>query len=376
MKSESGQTRRHRYAIWFYALSFSIMASSFFLLSSLCRSRDGNADPPVCFSEQEAIDRKILPLVSNKKGALIIGVTDGRRHRIYAYGLQSEWNRNRPDERTIFEIGSVTKLFTGLLLVDLWRDKLLSFNDPVSKYMPANVTIPTFNKKQITLFELATHTSGMPRDPDNLPAQSGEYGKEHFHAFLQHCRLNTLPGTNYSYSNTGFRLLGEALESAGHQPYWVLLRERILDPLNMQDTVIVLDKKRISRLAQGYGEQGKKIESTPSTGGASGGLKSTVSDLLQLIDCAIDKHDRRLFDDISEACRRRVQIDRLESACPGFFYDSRLHYFHKSGQIDGFSSCIEFSSASRQGMVVLSSSLQFEAEPILRDCYSLVFSSK
>jgi serine-type D-Ala-D-Ala carboxypeptidase/endopeptidase len=317
------------------------------------------------------LNRLMMPLLKKTNGALVIGFTDGRKHQFFSYGIKSDLERTRPDKNTIFEVGSLTKVFTSLLFVDLWQANKLSFDDPVAKFTPPDSHVPDYGGKQITLFQLATHTSGMPRDPDNFPSQSQAYGDHEFHAFLRRCRLLTPPGKKYLYSNAGFTLLGEALESAGQAPYWHLLKDRILDPLKMSDTMIVLDQGRLARLAQGHGKYGQILANSPSTGGPSGGLKSTASDLVKLLDAALQQDNSRIATDIAESCKRKFRLNRSESACPGWFYKADRDSYYKSGQVDGFSVCLEFSPSRRRGLVVLSATLELEAEPILKNCAAL-----
>jgi serine-type D-Ala-D-Ala carboxypeptidase/endopeptidase len=321
--------------------------------------------------ETRALSGLVLPLAKKANGALVIGFTDGIKHRVFACGLKSETDRRRPDEKTIFEIGSLTKVFTALLLVDLWRDHKLSLDDQVRQFMSSRVNLLPRQAGRITLFQLATHTSGMPRDPDNLQPRTTPYGRGEFHAFLQRCHLESSPGQKYSYSNAGFTLLGEILEIAGNNSYEALLVERVVKPLNLQDTTIVLSRDRLSRLAQGHGKTGQVIASSPLTGGPAGGLKSTAADLLKLLDAALQKPHSKIAADIAGGCQHRVRLNRSESVCPGWFYNADRDSFYKSGQTDGYAACLEFSPARKRGIVVLSSTLELEAEPILNKCAAL-----
>src|SRR5215207_4834600 len=95
---------------------------------------------------------------------------------------------------TLFEIGSVTKTFTGLLLQDMVERGEMKLDDPVAKYLPRSVSVPTRNGKEITLLQLATHTSGLGRDPDNLEGIHGDnpfadYTVEQLYTFLSNYKL-------------------------------------------------------------------------------------------------------------------------------------------------------------------------------------------
>ena len=320
--------------------------------------------------EQHALNSFITPMMNGAEGTLIIAFTDGKHHVCRAYGDASR----TADQDTIFEIGSITKVFTSLLMIDLWKDGKLNLDDPVEKFLPQDVVVPKLNGKSITLFQLATHTSGLPANPDNLDRYQ-KYGKVEFHEFLSRCKLESAPGSKYSYSNTGYRLLGEALEFALQKPYEEALTEHILNPLQLDDTRITVPEEKISRLAQGYGPDGKKVPNSAQTGGPAGGLKSTAENLLSFLDAAIAAprasvpkagSPDAITDLIAESCKHRFEISRDLSSCLGWLRSNREDCYYKNGQIHGFSTCVEFSARKRFGMVVLSSTLQINAEALLK----------
>ena len=345
------------------------------LLFSACfsSSRASHGSETKSASEEQIPDEKIinkivLPLVKKTNGALVIAFTDGHRHQILGYGCLDDETEIKANKDTIFEIGSLTKVFTGILLASLHRDNKLSFDDPVGKYLPKGTIVPDYQGKQLTLFQLATHTSGLPRDPDNFFPGRALYGREQFHAFLARCPLKSAPGTAYFYSNAGFTLLGEALENAGKDTYWHLLNNRLLTPLKLKDTQLVLTRQTTRRLAHGHDKFGQAIDCSPLSGGPAGGLKSSAPDLLLLLDTALQKKEGRITGDISQSCRRRFRLNRSEYACLGWFYNSTNDSYYKSGQINGYSACMQFSPRKQTGMVVLSATLQLEAEPIMQMC--------
>lgn len=323
----------------------------------------------------ETVNRVVSPLLADAHGAVVVGFTNGHSHKVYGFGSISQSKKLRPDGKTIFEIASLTKVFTCILAADLQRENKLSFDAPVKNYLPAEPIVPGLNGRQLTLLQLATHSSGMPRNADNLE-QFAKYGKAQFHQFLSRCKLESMPGRKYSYSNAAYTLLGEAIENAGGKPYEELLSARILLPLQMHDTHIVLKDSEIPRLLQSFGKDGNAIASSPTSGGAAGGLKSCADDLLKLMDAAIQKSDSNLHKDIQETLKRRFRISSNESACLGWFRNDARDAYGKLGQIHGFSSAIEFSSSRRIGIVVLSSTLRVEAANVLQKCSDLIYRSR
>lgn len=160
--------------------------------------------------------------------------------RILTYGSGGEGARALGAE-SVFEIGSITKTFTGVLLADMVMRGEVSLRDPVSRYLPAHVRMPSWRGHEITLLDLATHRSGLPRMPDNGdPCNPGDgfagYGVEDLYEFLSDHQLRHAPGEEAEYSNVGFGLLGHLLERASGQSYEDMVAERILKPLGMHMT--------------------------------------------------------------------------------------------------------------------------------------------
>ncbi len=139
-------------------------------------------------SEIEAILRDRIDIGKQSVG-IVIGIVDEKGPRIIRYGKLSRDSDRTVDGDTVFEIGSATKVFTGLLMADAVERGEMKLDDPISKYLPSSVKIPTRNGRQITLLDLATHTSGLPRLPDNLAPKDwnnpyADYTVEQMYAFL------------------------------------------------------------------------------------------------------------------------------------------------------------------------------------------------
>ena len=139
------------------------------------------------------------------------------------------------DGDTVFEIGSVTKVFTGLLLAEAVSRNELKLKDPISRFLPASVKVPERNGRQITLLDLATHTSALPRLPDNLVPKDAEnpyadYTVEQMYAFLRDFKPTRDIGSEYEYSNFGAGLLGHVLALQAGMNYEALVRDRICRP--------------------------------------------------------------------------------------------------------------------------------------------------
>jgi D-alanyl-D-alanine-carboxypeptidase/D-alanyl-D-alanine-endopeptidase len=147
---------------------------------------------------------------------IVVGVIDESSNRIVAYGSRDQTNSCPVDGNTLFEIGSITKVFTTLVLANLVEQGTFKLSDRISTLLPDAVKAPTRNGQEISLFDLATHTSGLPRLPDNfVPVDMSnpyvDYSVEQLYAFLSSYQLPRDIGSQYEYSNLGVGLLGQLL---------------------------------------------------------------------------------------------------------------------------------------------------------------------
>jgi CubicO group peptidase (beta-lactamase class C family) len=198
------------------------------------------------------------------------------------------------DEDTLFEIGSMTKVFTALLLADMALKGEVSLDDPAAKYLPEGATMPSRGGREITLRNLTMQNSGLPRLPDNLRFADpddpyADYIEADLLAFLSRYELPRDIGSEYEYSNLGVGVLGYVLGRAAGSDYETLLRERILDPLGMEDTAIELSAAQQQRLAQPHDAYMRPTKPwrIPTMAGA-GALRSTGEDMLIFLAAALD----------------------------------------------------------------------------------------
>lgn len=218
---------------------------------------------------------------------IVVGVLDGSGKRVIAHG--SSGTARPLDGKSVFEIGSITKVFTTSLLALMVMSGEASLDDPVASYLPEGVTVPSRNGKSITLLNLATQSSGLPRMPSNFsPRDPGnpyaDYTVEQMYEFLSAYTLTRDPGAQYEYSNLGMGLLGHALALRAGVAYERLLRERLLLPLGMRDTRISLTPEMRDRLAVGHDQGGEPVPNwdIPTLAGA-GALRSTADDMLTFL---------------------------------------------------------------------------------------------
>src|SRR5258708_19431887 len=187
----------------------------------------------------ERID-KLHPVVG-----IVVGVLEPSGRRIVTYGSAARDDKRPLNGDTVFEIGSVSKVFTSLVLADMVRKSEVALTDPAAKYLPASVKMRERGGQQITLRDLATQTSGLPRLPSNLrPKDSAnpysDYTPELLYRFLSGYKPTRNPGSKYEYSNLGVGLLGHVLARRAGTDYETQVRTRISDPLTLTATRITL----------------------------------------------------------------------------------------------------------------------------------------
>jgi CubicO group peptidase (beta-lactamase class C family) len=225
-------------------------------------------------------DAKLLELIKSRVDdgratGLVLGVMDADGStRIVSYGDRGAGAQPLGPE-TVFEIGSVTKVFTTTLLADMVQRGEVSLDAPAQQYAPPGMTLPTLNGKAITLAHLAEQNSGLPRLPSNMSFADmsnpyADYTAENLNTFLASHTLRRDPGAEFEYSNLGMGLLGALLAHRSGQTYEQLVKTRILDPLGMASTGIALTPPMQARLAQGHTAEGAPAASwdLPALAGA------------------------------------------------------------------------------------------------------------
>lgn len=219
----------------------------------------------------------------------VVGVIDAGGPRVVAYGRADQAGGRPLDGDTEFEIGSITKVFTGLVLADMVGKGEVKLDDPIGAYLPAGVKPPEKDGKPITLVELATHTSGLPRLPSNMapkdPANPyADYSYDQLWTFLGGYQMTRDPGAQWEYSNLGFGLLGDLLARRAGTGYESLVKRRVLSPLGMTSTTITLTSDEQARLARGHDSSLRPVANwdLPTLAGA-GALRSTANDLMRFL---------------------------------------------------------------------------------------------
>jgi D-alanyl-D-alanine-carboxypeptidase/D-alanyl-D-alanine-endopeptidase len=256
--------------------------------------------PPRAQAKDKLLDEAVefngtMFFLESKVPGLVIGAIRNGETAVSGFGKMGAQADKAPDGKTLMRIGSITKAFTGQALASLVSDGLVRFTDPLQKRLGWDVKIPQKDGKEIRLIDLATHSSGLPREIERAPGPADNpfqtMTKEALIRNLQRDPLLFAPGTGVLYSNFAFDLLAQALANTAGKPYEDVLRERVLDPTGLASTVFTPNTEQRSRLMQGHDFDGKPLPDAPSVPmiSGAGGLYSTADDMLRWLAWHLDR---------------------------------------------------------------------------------------
>ncbi|GAA0886511.1 hypothetical protein GCM10009120_51100 [Sphingobacterium siyangense subsp. cladoniae] len=309
------------------------------------------------------VEKQVRPYIQlgNTAGLVLAIIDRGKVYR-YHYGTVDKRHSELPKSSTIFEIGSITKTFTSLLLAQELVSGKMGLNDPVDNYLPDSIRLIGPHGNPVRLIHLSNHTSGFPRLPANI--FNGNIDPQnpyrHFvvdslYSNLVHFRTDTQPGKSFSYSNYGAGLLGTILEKHSGSDFGKLIESRICRPLLMRHTFVDIPTKLEDTFAQGYNEQG--LATGPwdlASLKGSGAVRSTLDDMViyaraQLgednpLQNAIDLSHVPTFAGPGQVMAMGWRIDKI----------GQQDYYHHSGGTGGFRSYIGFDKGRRFAVVILS----------------------
>jgi len=286
---------------------------------------------PVTGALAEAVDERFDPIRSLlDAGGVVVGISRGGAREVFPLGA---------DANLRYEIGSITKTFTATLLADMSLRGEVALGDPVRTYLPDGVGVPREGDREITLEDLATHSSGLPRVPPNMMEGSDPSNP---YAHIDEARLyeelaaTTLDfpiGSKSAYSNFGFGLLGHVLARAAGRQLADLMRERITAPLGMDRTEFAPTG---DDLAQGFMGKDAGVRWTGEmVYGAGCGFESTIDDMLTYGEANADPESTPIAAAINEAHRERLRMDDLTAVALGWvritLKDGTVAFFHNGG---------------------------------------------
>jgi CubicO group peptidase (beta-lactamase class C family) len=301
-------------------------------------------------------------LAPSTDAGVAVGVVQRGVRRVFAYGTAKE--------DSVFEIGSITKTFTGLLLAQMVEQKLVRLDEPIRALLPPGTAAAPPSGAEITLLDLSAQRSGLPRMPDNFkPADKqnpyADYDKRALYAFIASHGVALPARPEFGYSNLGVGLLGQALSERAGASYEALVRKQITGPLGMNETVVALTPALRARLAQGHDADHKPARpwDLDALVGA-GGIRSTASDMLIYLEAQLHPDQlpastrataegKTLAAAIAASQVVRGEANpRMHIALNWMRVDETGRYWH-NGSTGGYSSFAVFSREKDFGVVVL-----------------------
>ena len=260
---------------------------------------------------------------------------------------------------TEFRMGPLTQIVTAGTLAYLVQEGQVSLNDPISKFLPKSMNLPNYKGKEITLGDLATHTSGLPDMPYSLTSRSN-FSVSQMYRFLSKYELPREPGSKYEYSNFGYAFLSNILSRIAKRSYPELAAQLIMHPLGISDTVFTLSAEQKKRLATGYendrGISPLQSEKIYSIFIGSGGLYSTPKDMLTFLSFNLGKEKTSLnailplmqtpyhsFKDFDMGLGWKISS----------FPNTQANFYHLSGTLFGFGMFMGFVPDYDIGVIVL-----------------------
>ena len=333
--------------------------------------------PPPPSPHRAAITAELQPLIDNELAtAVVVGLYDNGKTEVYGFGKTPLGAT--PDDRTLFELGSVTKVYTCLLLADSVQRREVTLDQPVSELLPTGVSVPTQDGAKITLKHLALHSSGLPRIPPSVLPNAEDpyahYNEDMLYADLSHAQLETPPGTRITYSNWGVGLLGFALGKKLVVGYERILFDRVLAPLGLRDTYFRVPPAAAVRRVPGTNDDLARVPYwTFDALAGAGALISDAHDQLALIADEIDATTASKAP--LRAAMRLTQEPQLENAPVneglGWQIDGKGRYWHNGGT-GGFHAFIGFDPKAHRGIVILSATSLMTLDRLVDPLYDIL----
>lgn len=295
---------------------FTVSLLSVFCLAQQSLKENINLKSIVDNAAQKMVEKPLINAVS-------IGIVYQGQEYIGHYGELEKGKANLPTNQTIYEIGSLSKTFTGTLVAKAVLEGKLRLEDPVQNYLSEDYPNLKFNNHPVRIKDLVTHTSGLPpmlplsinplfkdftnqKTPENINNVLKNYTQKDFLRDLHTVKTDTIPGYKYSYSNAGIELLASVLEKVYHKKFEVILKEYLAQNIQMKNTSITLTKKEEKNLAVGYhcnyNDIVMKMPTLPW--GSSGNIKATLPDMIRYVDYQLKNNP-----EIAESHSPLVKID-------------------------------------------------------------------
>ena len=301
-------------------------------------------------------------------GAVVVVIEDGKTEFLN-FGLINKEKKIASSSSALFEIGSISKTFTSVALASMVAEEKVKLDDPVQKYLPSQVKLPTKNGKSITLKSLANHTSGLPRLPTNMPYSDplnpyADYTVEMMYDFLNEYELTRDIGEKLEYSNLAVGLLGHTLALIDGKSYQQMITDRVLKPLSMNNTIVDVPALPTGQQSDGHDASLNRTKhwKLPSLAGA-GGLNSNAKDMALYLKANLNPSETSRQTSIIEAINlshQKTTDAKKHGASVGLGWFIAEHkngsYLWHNGGTGGFRSFMGFDQDNQRGIIILENS--------------------
>src|SRR5260370_15451966 len=278
---------------------------------------------------------------------------------VRAYFCANAKSERSIDERTAFEIGSITKTMTAALLAEIIGRGEIAIDDPLAKLLPPGTNVPSFNGTNITVGNIVTHTSGLPSFPWRTTDMSNPYARlteADLLDTLAKTQLKCAPGSRREEANFALMVLSYALAKRSGRDFETLLRERLLSPLGMDDTFIVTRPSALRR-AEGHFSNSRPTGPWDVRGdlAGAGGVRATLPDMERDLEGQLGMRDSSITPVLAQT---QEQIAGVGSQATSMAWEilsteNGRTFVMRSGGTGGFSSVVTFDSAAKRGVVRL-----------------------
>lgn len=283
---------------------------------------------------------------------LSVGIINGKNKFTYHFGETAPGQHTIPADNTVYEIGSLTKTFTGLLVAHAITEGKLKLNDDIRRYLQGtypNLQYP--NGDPVKIGYLLAHTAQFPTSfSEHWNQQRTETG---FLQELRNIQLDTLRPFTYSYSNAGYQLIGYILEKLYGTSYENLVERYITGPLKMHSTGINFTGAAQQRLIKGYNASHQPMPYMPVDFPAAGSMKSTITDMLSYLQYQL--HDNSKAIELTH----RILYGNIDGDAHGFQWEIGKtwgwdYYLRGDGGTNGFRSFCVLYPDYGVGIILLS----------------------
>jgi D-alanyl-D-alanine-carboxypeptidase/D-alanyl-D-alanine-endopeptidase len=305
---------------------------------------------------QERIDEGIHP-------AIVVAYIDGDKIQYYSLGVKSLKTKEPANENTVFEIGSITKTFTGLLLADNVIKGVMKLDDPLQKYLPAGVTAPTRNDQVITLVTMSNHTSALARMPSNFAPKNpnnpyADYSEQQMYDFLKGYTLPRDIGSQYEYSNYAQGLLGNVIAKKSGMPYEELMIKTIAKPLGMTSTAIAFTPEMKKNMAVGHAGNIEVENWDLSSLAGAGGIRSSTVDMAKYVSANLGVLKSNLYPamQLTHKATTKEGINPKVGLGWHIIKSGEKEVLTHSGGTGGYRTFAGFIPSEKKGVVVMTNS--------------------